>query len=400
MIMRDECKSYHMDVLAQFNTDMFESLIYPHNISSDNLKEVEFKESVTDDVKLTPTRGYFARKEKIKYWIDEKLMEKLPIRVGKSPLDLIHKDDVVIRPTHPIPFKITPEHTISTKELIDGFAPFEHSNPDQWTLMKIIALAGYIGKTYLCISTSPHFGKTSIYVLLNGITDKVPVFKPRSVPGVLNQINGVGNMVFDEVQDCSKDVRNVMEEFSLDIGGNKNLYINGAMKASRTKSKYPCPLQSITYLYNNIDCYKNPEKEYYEMIFSNRKALDDRFLKLKLDGELIEKFDRNFNVEEQAKINKSYYIKVAKELLYLQETKRKNEYTKRFKYEKNNIVLSGRKKIIFDEVVWLLDRYCKDQDEYNHYINLIETAILDYKKMVEPLLHPEKKMETFAEFVR
>ena len=96
----------------------------------------------------------------------------------------------------------------------------------------------FISRLYICIASESEFGKSSVFDVIHYLTDKSPVFKPRSVPGVLNQINGSGNLVFDETHRCKKEVRDIIEEFALQIGGGKALYINGAMQAKNTKARY------------------------------------------------------------------------------------------------------------------------------------------------------------------
>lgn len=364
-----------MHVLGIHSTDLFSNLIYQSDVVSDNLKEVEF------DGGYDAIRGYFARKNKIKYWLDEKLYDLLPIRLGDNNEDMTNKEDVIIRPLNPIPFKITPKHTMELRTLVDEFAPFEHSHPEHWKLLKFIALMGFVSRTFICVASKSHFGKSSLYDLIHYLTDKSPVFKPRSVPGVLNQINEIGNMVFDETHRCKKEVRDIIEEFALQIGGGKSLYINGALKSKNTKSQYNCVLQSITFLYNNTDNYNNPEKDYFEYIFSNNKAMDDRFLKVKVEGILTEKFTKDFDMPKIAEENRMYYIKVAKELLYLQQLKHENKYKRR--YTTHSIAnLKGRKAMIFNDVSWMMDMYAHSQDEYNEMVKLFDGCIFDYKEMI------------------
>jgi len=170
----------------------------------------------------------------------------------------------------------------------------------------------------------------------------------------------------------------------LDLGGGKTVYINGSLKASMTKSKYDCPLQSITYLYNNVDCYKEPEKRYFEVIFKNNKAMDDRLLKLKLAGIMTQKWTRDFDIKGTAENNRDYYINLNKMLLWLQEYKKSGKYVKKF-VDHTLLELKGRRKIVFDEITWLLDMYCETQDEYDKYVRLLEEAVIKYREMVSVL---------------
>ena len=391
--VKPEIARFHLDVLAYHNANMFDTLIQPYHVISPNLKEVEFDDRID--------RGYFARKDKTKYWLQDDMIDLLPIRVDKPTLiELKYKEDIVFLPgTGLRTFRILPEKTMEIREMIDGFVPFQHTHPDQWFIMKVIAFAAYIGKTFICVTSEPAFGKTSVFTVLHSITDKCPVFKPRSVPGTLSKITGSGNLVFDEAHESSKDTRDIMEEMTLTLGGGSTTYNNGALKASMTKSKYECPLQSITFLYNNLECYKEPEKRYFEVIFKNNDAMDDRLLKFKLDGRLEQKFTRDFNIKKSAKENRDYYIKINKMLLWLQEYKQSGKYEKKFSDGASILKLKGRRKIVMDEILWLLDQCCIDQEEYDKYLRLLETAIVKYKEMVSVFNDTQGKLETEVEDV-
>lgn len=377
--MRKITRKWNMDVLSQFSTDMYETLLHEHNIITDTMKEIEF-----DDVPGW-TRGYFAKKDKKKYWIQSHLISQFPLKLGNEFDECKYNEDLIFMPTKPIPFKILPQLMMGVRDMIDEFVPFKHTNPDHWMLMKFLAIMGYVGRTYTCQSTNPGFGKSSCYDVLHYITDKNPVFQPRSVPGVLNNLNTSGNIVFDEVHKCKKEVRDIMENMSLLIGGGKSMYINGALKSANTKSKYNCALQSMTFIYNTLDCYQDSE-DFFDSgkIWSNPKAMDDRFLKFKLDGVFDEEFNKNFDIIKTAKTNKMFYINFAKTLLYLQELKVTNGYQR--KYVNNGVLqLKGRRGIVYKEISWLIDMYCETQSEYDDWIKVMDYSIISYREMIGEL---------------
>ena len=384
--MKEDYKQrFYLDTLSTHANNLFSSLIYESNLSSSNLKEVEFEEQTPNGrAPITALRGYYARKDRKKYFLDKDIIDQLPIRVGKKVQELIDKEDIVIRPLSPTPFKITPEGKMKVRELIDSLAPFDHDNPPEWMLLKFIAIASYVARVYTCIATTSSFGKSSVFDLIHYLTDKSPVFKPRSVPGVLNQINGTGNMVFDETHRCKKEVRDIIEEFALQIGGGKSTYLNGALKSGKTKDRYDCTLQSITFLYNLVGNYTQPEKEYFEFIFSNNKAITDRFLKFLFDGVLTEKWNKDFNIPKVAEDNKMFYINFAKTLLFMQKVKQENSVSRKWVHNKKHH-MSGRQKLSYDNITWVIDMYCDSQEEYNDYVDFLNDSILNYKTMIAPL---------------
>ena len=387
--MNENIQKWHSLTLATYQAQMFESLIYAHNITTVGSKSYQFEDE--ENLELPEElRGFFAMKDvdgkKTKFFIEEQFYSELPIRVNKSE-EIFYKDNsrsksIVLRPVDITPFRIKAEKCWdNNKEFIDCITPFNHSEPDQWTLNKLVAVISYVGKMFCGVCSMSEFGKSSIYLVLDAITKKCPVFQPRSVPGVLAQITGDGNMIFDEVHDAPSEVKSCMENFSLQVAGNSPVYINGAMKSKNTKPKYDVSNQSITYLYNVYSNYANPQKQFWNFIWSNTKAMESRFLNLKLDGKLLENFDKDFDVPGVAEENKLFYIKIAKHLLYLKAMKLKNEYVRRY-YNNNRLKLSGRHKILYEEITWMIDVYADSYEEYEHFIKLLNKSVQDYEQMI------------------
>jgi len=386
--MKETTRKWHNSVLEAHNAIMFESLVYPHNIITTTSAQWILEDK--DGMEQEPIKGYFALKDvngkKCRYFIEDDIYDKLPVRVEDNEAmlfkDSSKKKSVIIMPTAVTPFRIKAEQVYKNNHnFINDIAPFEHTRQDMWTLNKIIAIMGYIGKTFLGVCSESEFGKSSIHLILDSITKKNPVFQPRSVPGVLAQITHDGNMVFDESQETSNEVKRCMENFSLQVGGNSPIYINGAMKSKNTKPRYDVSQQSITFLYNVYNHYKEPEKQFFDYIWSNKKAMDSRFLKIKLEGVLLERFDKDFDIVKEAEDNKLFYMDIAKHLLWLKGLKLSNAYQRRYSKE-GQLRLKGRHKIIFDEITWGIDLYCDTSEEYHKYFDLLESCITSYKQML------------------
>jgi len=405
--MREEIQRFHSITLQTYQSIMFDTLIHPHNIITETAKQFTFENQ--EGAEMKPIKGFFAIKDvegdKQKYFISTEMRKQMPIRVNESE-EVFFKDNsrsrsIISLPTDITPFRINAEQVwASDRDFIDSIAPFKHSEPDHWTLSKIVALMGYVGKLFCGICSLSEFGKSSIYLIFDAITKKCPLFQPRSVPGVLAQITSDGNMVFDEVHDAPSEVKSCMENFSLQVAGNSPVYINGAMKSKNTRTKYDVSQQSITYLYNVYSNYSQPEKQFWNFIWSNKKAMESRFLLLMLKGKLEEEFDKDFDIPKVAEDNKLFYIKIAKHLLYLKKLKVTNAYIRRYT-STNQIKLKGRHLILYDEIMWGLDLYCQSQQEYDKFIRVLNNSIMDYDTMLRHQDHvlPEMKIIEEQELV-
>ncbi len=378
--MNVNTRMYHQQVLSMHNSTMYSTLIHPHSVRSETLKQIELKNNYTEESFLT--KGFFAVKDRDKYWITPQFIESLPIRVNITECDeYTHQDDVVLYPRNPKIFKINPEKCFDNPKFLDHFMNFKHSNQITWDLIRMIGIALQIGRGFVCLASNPSSGKTSVFDVLHAITDTCPVFKPRSVPGVLHQITETGNMVFDDVLEAKKDVREIMEEMCLQIGGWRSIYINGALQTVNTKKEYSVRNQSITFLYNRRQDYINADKKYFDVMFENNSAIDNRFLKIMLEGVLEEDFKVDFNITQIAEENKMYYIKLAKHLLWLMQEKQNNNLHKRFKVDKSILTLKGRRKDVFDNIDIILHQFAKDSIQYNEWYSALEKGIVGYKDM-------------------
>lgn len=388
--MRPESQVFHNDVLQHFNNSMYLTLLYRHHIVTETPASYQFEDKDCCDI-VGGHRGYFALKEvngqKMKYFIEEQYYQKLPIRINATEemffKEGARKKSVILSPTEITPFRIKPERCFADREFFDTLAPFQHSNPDHWTLSKICAVMADVGQTFIGVCGHPELGKTSIYLTLDALNGKSPVFQPRSVPGVLKQITTDGNMVFDDIHAAPGDVKKIMENFSFHVAGNAPIYRNGALKSKNTKELYDVSQQSITYLYNEYSDYPNPEKSFWNRLWLNNAAMESRFLCLRFTGKLTEQFDNNFNVPQVAEDNRFLYIRLAKHLMYLKKMKRTNTYQRKYP-ETNHLDLKGRHKLIYNELTWGIDLYADSQSEYEKLVKILDGCITSYKVMLNP----------------
>ncbi len=375
--MKKELRKYHKDVIELHNTQLFDELIYEHHVSSTNLKEIEFDTCID--------KGYFALKDKKRYWIEQDVYPHLPIRASDHE-QYKYKEDVVFRPQTVVPFKITPEQVWESQtEFVNQFLPFNHTEPLQYKVAKIVAIIGYVGKNFICMTSNPEFGKSSSYEFIHAVTNMSPVFEPTTKPGILQQITTYGNMVFDDVFSAKKEVRDVMETINYQIGGGKSVYINGSLATKNTKAKYNCMNQSLTYLYNRYDDYKDQvtcrvRRYWHSNMWDNIKAMDSRFLKLKFEGDLNEGFQKNFNLRKTATDNKMYYIQTAKHLMWLQQVKEQNKYKSRYTVADVPRMNNRRKEVYYD-ILWLIDMVSVNEIEYKELKRCLDKGIEDYQLM-------------------
>ena len=397
---------WHSDIVNMHNNMLYSELIHEHHLTSRTLKLVMFEEEKA----MGAARGYFAVKTlgdtDVKYFIPEPHRQHLPIKYKPAELKEVtyktgsNSADVVKKPlsnAKPIVFRIKPEDNMSVRDIVDEFT-WEHSCMPHWILNILIALAGFGGRTYMGICSESEFGKSSTYDNIHALTDKSLVFKPRSIPGMISAITETGNMVFDEVHDCDKPIKKLMEDFCLDAGGRRPFYQNGALKAKGLKQRYSLINQSVTFLYNVISQYDSPNS-FYENIWTNPVAMDKRFVRVKLKGVLKEDFtlEEGIDLTEMAKANRDRYVQVTKKLFDIQDKMMNNKFVRRYSYALNNIPVRGRKIHTYNAVTMMIDQWAENVGEYVSMVEVFNQAIRDYEYMLVP---EEQKLKVSEEVVR
>ena len=110
---------------------------------------------------------------------------------------------------------------------------------------------------------------------------------------------------------------------------------------------------------------------------------------------MMQSFNKDFDMKETAIINKMYYVKIAKYFLWIKQLRAKNRYVRKYSYQ-SKVIIKGRKKLIYDELSWIIDMYCKDEEEYKKFIELLDESILEYKEMIKGHVyspHDQKVLE-------
>lgn len=386
---------FHYNCLKAYNNYLYDTLLMEHHITSDTIREISFKDKVV--------QGYFAKKNKILYLLDKEVVigteengykTELPIRIKEYKEDVAEKK-VYYLVTEYKSFRITPVKTMEFKALIDTIAPFNHTNKEDFILYKILCLSAYCSRTFTRISTNPGFGKDSIKGILNALTDKVKIIKPRSIPGVLKELTTDGELVLNESSGMKKEIRDLIQEIILQLADGSVTYINGAVKSQmhNTKDKYDVHKLSITAMFNRKEDYSQ-EDEFFDNQFANNTAIKDRLLPIKLSGCLIEQFQNDFDYQKLMEENTTKLAEIIKNIEYWKYNWQQEQ--KPYSNPRHNI--KGRHKQTLEILFSFINLYSKDQEEHNKICQQLLNRIQDYKDMTEGIITAfEKQIEMAKE---
>lgn len=329
--------------------------------------------------------GYMFEKDGKKYLLESKdttgkqvdLSDLMPFLA--TDLEKVASKGVVYWLIHkPISAKFRPQKCMQLRELVDILSSFAHSNPIHQKFLVFIALTSMMDKANFRISTPPGFGKDSIVDTMGALFGNAATVENPTL-AKLEYMTAFKWLVVNEINDIGKAEWRIVEQFLLATGAHKSeVTKHSRAMAGGVKEILNLKNFSLSLLYNDIDCY--PEMKDY-MDFITKKAVLDRFPAFRLYGSLTEDFNihRTVDIEKLVKDNFTTY----KEMLYTFSYYKANllRELKQFKVE-TLMDMPQRWKINIGRLLKIIDLYCKDQDEFNYWIEVINDSLKDYKEMI------------------
>lgn len=381
---------FHNALLGQFRTQTYSELLDHHHLDRSTAKLFEFKETLEHGARYTPLQGFSLIKDNVKYLIEKEKLEMLPLRILKTTELNTSNNDVVQVITEARSFRVRARADFTFKQLID-MDGLVHSTPEQWTLWKIVCWAARLARINIRASANPGFGKTSYFNILHHIVNSTYVLAPRSVPGMAQGFTEKGVLVLDEMGKMTSDIRLQVECCILKLG-EFSAYVTlgtAGSLAYNTKAKYNTPHLSLVCLFNRLGDYQD-EREFFDFMWSNNKAMNNRLLPLKMDDgnldtmqfiessialteEIKEKFYgimRSCEYYQQGWINQSLNINEAAITHYLTEMKKKHK-------------LAGRHLLSFRTILCFIYLYAEsDENAFKLYADLLSKWYGNYLAMV------------------
>jgi len=300
---------FNNKLIKEFNTELFETLLYKHHLSTSTAKKVEFDddnpEKVLDDSgeEVSFITGYTFIKDNIRYLLKQydnsgnANLDKLPIRI-MSTFEIITKNKDMVRVIEPDfkSFSISPAHILKASEIIQA-DEIVHDIPEQWNMQKIIAFTAYCRRINVLITGVRGTGKTSYFNALGMLTNKgFVIAEPGSVAGISKGITEDGYICFDEIGSLKAEERRILRKFLFQAGDFSPEFVTGKAesRAHNLLSKYDIRNLScilLSNLYEDYLCIDNDtgeidgynKKKFIAYMFDNNQAINDRFLALRLN---------------------------------------------------------------------------------------------------------------------
>lgn len=367
-------EDFHYDALSAFNTDYFKGTLNKNHLK----EEVAVKNGAEEEFFWQLEKG------KTKYLLDSGLQEHLPIKVNITS-DVSWKSKVFKHIDNYSSLRFRSEKKMSFRELVDTIAPFEHSNPETWTLYKIIALVSYVGRINVRVCTNAGFGKDSVMNVIEALRNDVSIITPRSMAAIEYRLfNKV--IVLNETANIDASERNFIQEFLLRCGDLSNSYEKSTRgsKEYKTQDTYDISKVSLMIFYNTKNYYEKTGQgiKFFDNMFT--KAVCDRFFPVLFEGRLDAK---QFNIEIPKHVDTSAYVDIIHTIEWFKQ--------KGFglggiglEYGEEEIPesIEGRHVTMWMRIMEAVDEYCFDhpegEDMYELFYDKLQTAYLQYDQML------------------
>lgn len=377
----DNMSLFDYRILARFRADMYDSLLYKHHLCRSTAKEVDFKDDLYPSLK-----AFFLEKENTLYLLPMGYFKDLPIRLKSKEQLTLKGGDVVELIKGYSSFKIIPVKSMTFREIVD-IDNIIHSNPDAYTLWKIICWAARLERINLRICSNPEWGKTSYFKIMNFLVDKSYVITGiKTMPWFALGITEDGVLILDELSDIPSPIKKEIQGGLYQLGDmSPTLTLGSAGSASyKTKAKYDVNKLSCVCLYNNRDCYEE-EKDFFDKMWSNSQAIVSRFMPLRLPPGKVDEEQFKVNPPELTEEVKQLYYKIIKSVEwykdahialikqdYISKTCREHCPHIKGRHGKSLLVIAG--------FIYL---YCEENEpEYLKFLKMLNQWYEDYLAMM------------------
>lgn len=290
------------------------------------------------------------------------------------------------------------EKVFDFRKMVEELCPFEHSNPEDFTLWKIVALTSVITKTVLRVATQPAFGKDSVITCLGYLLgDTANLNKPSVAKLEYELTNNL--ILMNEIGTLSGENRQKMEDFLLDIGDMKNNYTKKSRAGKGTKENYNIKTLSLILSFNTLECYPNKEK-YFDYVFN--RAVYDRFIPFRFEGKITEHIKTPLYAKELVKQYKPFYEDFIRSVMFYMDNFEKEAMKKNYTTLTANDCkeFPMRHKEVFNKIVIFIHLYAQTQEEANELIKTLIKRNHQYTQMVRNQEFDEEPLGLFANEVK
>jgi hypothetical protein len=365
---------WHYNRITQFNEKYYRDVLQASDIVA---QEMAVKNAIDDHEFYYPLKKGSGNKA-VNFLVPSDQIENLPIIPTKT-VKIAHNGKGYLKVINAQSVRIRPEKTMSFKQMVDSWLPYDHESPEQFTLYKLIVLTAYYKRINARILTFPGWMKDSPIEVLKGLRgDCVCVNTPSlaKLKYLLNDSNKIIGM--NEIQSLNAEGKRQIAKFYEDVGDGKEEYVNPSRGSSGAVERCSIKNMSTLTFYNFPDPRIGEDKEeLFDNIF--RPKIKQRIFPLLFQGG---SHDRSACKQEFEMPTTRIGDDQVKELTtFIRNHRYYEKYNsdeahgwKRITKIKGNIRWNNTYKMIQN----ILDLYCESQEEFEKFEKILFGSHKDY----------------------
>lgn len=272
------------------------------------------------------------------------------------------------------PRRILPEKKLDFRQLVTDVCNFDHSEPIDYLLYKIVALASIIRRINCRISAPREFGKSSYFEVINHLFNNIGVLPPNSTLAKAEYSLYNKSLFWEEVSNQTPDQIRSIEQFLLVAGDGRNEYVKSSRGSAKfaTQDVYDISNLSVVLVYNTYQEYQNAEidgKDHSDKFFDKvmNPQTRSRFIPLAFSGKLgFSSFNvRILNPVRVAEDNFGFFQDIRRSVAYyaVPENFEKELVSKDWGYPKYDDI-KGRWEGSLMEIFECIKMFSRDKEEY------------------------------------
>jgi hypothetical protein len=309
--------------------------------------------------------------------------EQLPVIVGEwIECQLKPSDKTIYRFATKVKSMRIPQDNCnkSFKEFVDNLNPVEHTNPHDYTFLKVLSVATKYKSVKCCLCSEPNFGKNSLFMVMHHILDKCPRLSGPTPARLYQVIANNDVVVVDELTSVKNEQVREIEGMVLQLGDNSTEYIKHSQAVGRQLKEADLVKKSIVFTYNRVEDVGDSGR-FFDDKWNNAAAFKSRYPQFLLRGTVVGDAPVYSYAEIRQKLSEySDNIKdVAKQLSYW--TNNFNKHLHGWNHDK--LKLRGRHKTNLSGLIDAIDVYSQTQEEFDDWCLFINNSMSAYKKMIK-----------------
>jgi len=242
---------FNFRIAEQYNADKFNGILdITSNIGDEmSIKNMDYDHKTNPGV---PKRlYYYPIKVGIKnYLLDSTKIDMLPVKIlATSKMTVASKG--YHRIDNMVSVRIKDEKTMEYREFINNYLPYEHIEPKEWLVWKIICERAIAETFYLRAMSYPSWGKTSTFYVKGMLRNDIEILDNSTYAKMKYSLSVQPRvLVLDEVDDIDTDTKRSLSKIFRNAGGGMGNLGNDSRAVSGTLEKFDLSKTSIVALYN------------------------------------------------------------------------------------------------------------------------------------------------------